>query len=112
VHLILVALNRAEQPEKVIQRLREFGVPDPLVVRARSAAAALSTEVPIFAGLRSLSLGADEDRLLLLSFKPFESSDEAKRLIERLQLEMDADLPPSGKIYALDVIAAATQLPK
>jgi hypothetical protein len=105
VHVILVLLNRAEQPEKVIQRLREFSVPDPVVVRARSAAAALSTEVPIFAGLRSLSLGADEDRLILISHKAFESIDEAKRLLARLQLEMDADMPPSGKVFAIEVLA-------
>ena len=39
-------------------------------MRARSAAAALSAEVPVFAGLRSLALGADEDRLVLVSLLP------------------------------------------
>jgi hypothetical protein len=105
VHLVIVFLNRPDQPEKAIQRLREFGVPDPLFIRARSTAAALSAEVPVFAGLRSLALGADEDRLLLISLKSFATTEEAERLVSRIQLEMDADLPPSGKIVALDVVS-------
>jgi hypothetical protein len=104
VYLVLLLLNRSEQPEKAVQRLREFGMPDPLVIRARSTAAALSTEVPVFAGLRSLALGADEDRLVLLTLHPFPSAEEAERTVARLQLEMDADLPPSGKVIALPVI--------
>ena len=63
-------------------------------------------EVPVFAGLRSLALGADEDRLLLLSLLPAPSAEEAERLIQRVQLEMDADEPPMGRLVALPVIAA------
>jgi hypothetical protein len=103
--LVLVFLNRPDQPEKVVERLRAFGVPDPLFIRARSAAAALSAEVPIFAGLRSLAIGADEDRLVLMTLMAFASKDEAERLVTRLQLEMDADSPPSGRVVALDVLS-------
>ncbi|MBI3183166.1 MAG: hypothetical protein HYZ28_13600 [Myxococcales bacterium] len=106
MHLVLVFLNRPDEPEKAIARLREFGVPDPLFVRARSTAAALSAEVPIFSGLRSLAHGADEDRLVLLSLKSFASPEEAERLVARLQLEMDADQPPAGRIVALPVLSA------
>ncbi|MHB8879080.1 MAG: hypothetical protein ACYC8T_35720 [Myxococcaceae bacterium] len=105
MHLVLVFLNRPDQPEKAVERLREFGVPDPLFVRARSTAAALSAEVPIFAGLRSLAIGADEDRLVLVTLKSFASDEEAERLVSRLQLEMDADSPPSGRIVALPVVS-------
>lgn len=108
MHLLLVFLNQADQPEKAIERLRQFGVPDPFFVRARSTAAALSSEMPVFAGLRSLALGADEDRLVLVSLKSFASADEAERLVTRLQLEMDADHPPSGRIVALPVVGSPT----
>jgi hypothetical protein len=77
-----------------------------LVVRARSAAATLSAEVPIFAGLRSLALGADEDRLVLVSLLPSQSAEEVERLVQRVQLEMDADDPPMGRLVALPVISA------
>nr|WP_233166652.1 hypothetical protein [Archangium sp. Cb G35] len=75
-------------------------------MRARSAAATLSAEVPIFAGLRSLALGADEDRLVLVSLLPSQSAEEVERLVQRVQLEMDADDPPMGRLVALPVIAA------
>jgi HAMP domain-containing protein len=108
VYLLIAFLDQVEQTERAIRRLREFGIPEPLVVRARSAAAALSAEVPVFAGLRSLALGADEDRLLLVSLLPPSPTEELERLVQRVQLEMDADDPPMGRLVALPVIAAPT----
>jgi hypothetical protein len=106
VFLLITLLDQVEQLERAIRRLRDFSIPEPLVLRARSAAAALSAEVPVFAGLRSLALGADEDRLLLVSVLPQSSSEEIERLVQRVQLEMDADDPPMGRLIALPVIAA------
>ncbi|WP_075005393.1 MULTISPECIES: hypothetical protein [Stigmatella] len=103
--LLITMLEQVEQLERAIRRLRDFGIPEPWVVRARSAAAALSAEVPVFAGLRSLALGADEDRLVLLSLLP-QSAEEIERLVNRVQLEMDADEPPMGRLIALPVISA------
>jgi hypothetical protein len=106
VFLLIALLDQAEQLERAIRRLRDFGIPEPLVLRARSAAAALSAEVPVFAGLRSLALGADEDRVVLLSVLPHSDAEEVDRLVQRVQLEMDADEPPMGRLLALPVIAA------
>ena len=75
-------------------------------MRARSAMATLSAEVPIFAGLRGLAVGADEDRLLLVSLLPDAPQAEVERLVQRIQLEMDADDPPMGRLVALPVIGA------
>lgn len=108
MYLLIAFLDQVEQTERAIRRLRDFGIPEPLVVRARSAAAALSAEVPVFAGLRSLALGADEDRLLLVSLLPPSPAEEVERLVQRVQLEMDADDPPMGRLVALPVIAAPT----
>lgn len=109
MYLLITFLDQVEQTERAIRRLRDFGIPEPLVVRARSAAAALSAEVPVFAGLRGLALGADEDRLLLVSLLPPTPADEVERLVQRVQLEMDADDPPMGRLVALPVIAAPLQ---
>ncbi len=68
--------------------------------------ATLSAEVPVFAGLRSLALGADEDRLILVSLMPDLPAEEVERLVQRVQLEMDADDPPMGRLVALPVIGA------
>jgi hypothetical protein len=107
MHLVLAFLERNDPPERAIARLREVGIPDPLVLRARSTVAALSAEVPVFASLRSLSLGADEDRLMLVSLWPTADAAQVQRLITRVQLEMSADDPPSGHIVAFPVIAPA-----
>lgn len=109
MYLFLIFLQQIDQPERAIQRLREFGIPEPWTLRARSVAAALSAEVPLFAGLRSLALGADEDRLVLVSLLPAFPAEEVQRLVERIQLEMDADDPPMGRIVALPVMAAPSQ---
>ena len=106
MYLLLTFLDHVDQPERAIRRLREFGIPEPLVIRARSAEATLSAEVPVFAGLRGLVLGADEDRLILLSVMPGVSAEEVERLVHRVQLEMDADDPPMGRLVALPVIGA------
>jgi hypothetical protein len=106
VFLFLAFLNRVEQPERAINRFREFKLADPFVVRARSAAAALSAEVPLFGGLRSLAVGADEDRLILCSLMAGIDAAEAARLVQRIQLEMDVDEPPMGTIVAMPVVAA------
>jgi hypothetical protein len=106
VHLVLAFLHRSDQPERAVARFREFGLPEPLLLRARSAAAALSTEVPVFAGLRNLALGVDEDRLLLVCHATFTSDEDVQRVITRIQLEMDADDPPMGTVVALPLIAA------
>ncbi|RKG98698.1 hypothetical protein D7V97_32645 [Corallococcus sp. CA053C] len=108
MYLVLTFLEQVETTERAIRRLREFGIPEPLVIRARSAAAALSAEVPVFAGLRSLALGADEDKIVLVSVLPGLPPEEMERLIQRVQLEMDADDPPMGRLVALPVMAAPT----
>ncbi|MCY1041589.1 hypothetical protein OV208_09710 [Corallococcus sp. bb12-1] len=108
MYLVITFLEQVETTERAIGRLREFGIPEPLVIRARSAAAALSAEVPVFAGLRSLALGADEDRIVLVSVLPPIPAEEMERLIQRVQLEMDADDPPMGRLVALPVLAAPT----
>ncbi len=108
MYLVITFLEQLEGTERAIRRLREFGIPEPLVVRARSAAAALSAEVPMFAGLRSLALGADEDRVILVSLLPALPAEELERLVQRVQLEMDADNPPMGRLVALPLISAPT----
>ncbi|GEL71717.1 MULTISPECIES: hypothetical protein [Myxococcus] len=108
MYLVITFLEQLEGTERAIRRLREFGIPEPLVVRARSAAAALSAEVPVFAGLRSLALGADDDRVILVSLLPGLPPEEMERLVQRVQLEMDADEPPMGRLVAMPVISAPT----
>lgn len=104
MHLVFVLLERNDAPERAIARLREVGIPDPLVLRARSTATTLAADIPIFAGLRSLALGADEDRLVLVSLWEQADTVEVQRLITRVQLELSADDPPSGRIVALPVL--------
>jgi hypothetical protein len=107
VYLFVALLHHIDAAEKAVERFRTFGLGEPLMVRARSAAAVLSAEVPIFGGLKSLALGADEDRLVALSFVAT-AQEEAERLLARVQLEMDADDPPMGRLFAVPVLAPPT----
>ena len=104
--MFVAFIDRAAQPERAIRRFQEFGLTDPWVIRARSVEAALSAEVPIFTGLRSLAAGADEDRLLLCALLPSVPAEEAQRLVTRLQLEMSADDPPMGRVIAFPVLSS------
>ena len=106
VHLFLAFLNHVDLAEKAVSRFREFGLGEPWIVRARSPDAILSAEVPVFAGLKGLALGADEDRLVALSLAKVDAA-EAQRLVTRVQLEMSADEPPMGSIVALSLLAPA-----
>ncbi len=106
MHLFLALIDHVDLAEKAVGRFRQFGLGEPVILRARSAAAVLSAEVPIFGGLKSLALGADEDRLFALSFVPITDPEEARRLVTRVQLEMDADDPPMGRLVALPVLSA------
>ena len=103
VHLFLAFLNHVDLAEKAISRFREFGLGEPWVIRARSPDAVLSAEVPVFGGLKGLTLGADEDRLVALSLANVDAQ-EAQRLVTRVQLEMSADEPPMGSIVALPLV--------
>lgn len=107
MYIVLTLLETNDTPATALARLKAVGIPDPMVIRSRSVSAALSSEVPIFAGLRTLAAGADEDRLLLVSFWPNSDAAEVKRLITRVQLEMSADVPPSGRIVALPAMVPA-----
>ncbi len=109
MYLFIALINRSDLADKAVARFRQFGLGEPWVVRARSASAVLSAEVPVFGGLRSLALGADEDRLLAVSLLPLADAAEAERLVTRLQLEMNADDPPMGQVVALPVIQASRE---
>ena len=105
MHLFVAFLNHVDLAEKAIARFREFGLGEPWIVRARSPDAILSTEVPVFGGLKGLALGADEDRLVAMSLAPVDAA-EAHRLVTRVQLEMSADDPPMGSIVAMPLLSA------
>lgn len=109
MHLFVALLNHVDAAEKAVQRFRQFGLGEPFVIRARSAAAVLSAEVPVFGGLKSLALGADEDRLVALSVLPISDVTEAQRLVTRVQLEMDADEPQMGRIIAVPVLGGGPE---
>lgn len=108
VHLFLALLNHVDLAEKAVHRFKEFGLGEPWLLRARSAAAVLSAEVPVFGGLKSLALGADEDRLVAVSFSRLSDRAEVERLLTRLQLEMNADEPPMGQIFALPLLGPSS----
>ena len=109
MYLFIALINRSDLAEKTVARFRHFGLGEPWVIRARSASAVLSAEVPVFGGLRSLALGADEDRLLAISLLASEDPSEVERLVTRVQLEMNADDPPMGQVVALPVIPASRE---
>ena len=104
MHLFVALLNHVDLGEKAVTRFREFGLGEPWILRARSAEAVLSVEVPVFGGLKGLALGADEDRLIALSVVKVDAA-EARRLVTRIQLEMAADDPPMGLLFAVPLLA-------
>jgi hypothetical protein len=106
--LLLVLAEATLTPEKLLERLRAVGAEDVWVVRARSAGAIGAAEVPVFAGLKALVAGADEDRLVALaSLGGDETSCRDK--LTKLQLELSADDPPSGRALLLGATRAEVE---
>jgi hypothetical protein len=77
-------LDRAGAPEVVAEHLRTSGVPDPWVLRARSLGA-LTADVPIFGGLRSLASGADDDRLIVIAVLDTDSGPDARARLAKVE---------------------------
>jgi hypothetical protein len=84
VFLAVGLLDRAGAPEVVAEHLRASGVPDPWVLRARSLGA-LTADVPIFGGLRSLASGADEDRLIVIAVLATDSGEDARAQLTKVE---------------------------
>ena len=105
MQLLLVLAEATLTPEKLVERLRGVGLENVWVARARSAEAIGAAEVPVFAGLKALVAGADEDRLVALALMP---GDEAscRSTLTKLQLELSADDPPSGRALLIGATAA------
>ena len=82
--LAIGLFERVGAPDVLVERLRAAGVPNPWVLHARSLDA-LTAEVPIFGGLRSLATGADADRLIVLSLVPAPDPEELQRVLGRAE---------------------------
>lgn len=103
MHLFIVFLAEADRAPMLAERLEGTGA-RPTFVRGRSAAAVLEADVPIFAGLRSLAQGADEDRLLAIWLSPVGPEEIAGEL-EKVRAALEEGDSPLGSVVALGALA-------
>jgi len=107
VHLLIALLEAADTSDRTLAHLSAAGVREPWILRARSAAAVLSADVPVFSGLRSLAFGTDEDRLVVLALIDLPTQEEVSALLLRVQAELDKERPSAGRAFALPLVSPA-----
>jgi hypothetical protein len=101
MHLILCFLDYPDKLPAVIELMRRHELGDPLILRAQSAAAALSINVPIFSGIRSVLGQVNEDRLILVSTMNRSDDESLLTRVEKIQKTLDAEPPPLGKFFVV-----------
>ena len=82
--LLVIILSDSRHVESVLEALLEVGVTGGTVLHAQGMGEFLSTEVPIFAGLRTLFPGGDSQHRLILSLTNEDKARETAKLVGRI----------------------------
>ena len=102
--LLICIVKEHHLVEEILTGFLEIGIRGATVVDARGMGQILSTEVPIFAGFRSLFPGGSAGTYLILSVVERELVEEAIRLAE--DVCGDFGRPGTGFLFTLPVLRA------
>jgi nitrogen regulatory protein PII len=79
--LLIVVVKGHRQVESVMEGFLELGVPGATVLDAKGMGQIVSTELPIFAGFRSLFPGSGEESYMILSVLVEEQLEEVVAML-------------------------------
>ena len=101
MQLLVAVINEEERVDEILAGFVELGITGATVVPSKGMGRVLSSDVPIFAGLRSLSDRSRPGNQMLFCVTDEAKVDEAIQLIQ----EVCGDLanPGSGIVFTLPV---------
>ena len=80
--LVIAVVKGHRRVERVMEGFLELGLPGATIVDAKGMGQIVSTELPVFAGFRSLFPGGGEESYVILSVLTVEQASEAFALLE------------------------------
>ncbi len=101
MQLLIAVINHEEKVDDVLAGFLELGITGATVVRSEGMGRVLSHDVPIFAGLRSLTARSRPSNLTLFSVITDDKLDAAIALIQDVCGSLDT--PGAGIVFALPV---------
>jgi nitrogen regulatory protein P-II 1 len=101
MQLLVAVINHVEQVDDILAGFVELGITGATIVNSEGMGHVLSQDVPIFAGLRSLTTRSRPSNQTLLSVIDDAKVDAAIALIEEVCGSLDA--PGAGIVFTVPV---------
>lgn len=101
MQLLIAVINHVEQVDDILAGFVELGITGATVVNSEGMGHVLSHDVPIFAGLRSLTARSRPSNQTVLSVVDDEKVDAAITLIQEVCGSLDS--PGAGIVFTLPV---------
>ncbi|HEX6536552.1 MAG TPA: P-II family nitrogen regulator [Gemmatimonadaceae bacterium] len=101
MQLLVAVINHVEQVDDILAGFVELGITGATIVNSEGMGHVLSHDVPIFAGLRSLTARSRPSNQTLLSVIDDEKVDAAITLIQEVCGSLDS--PGAGIVFTLPV---------
>jgi nitrogen regulatory protein PII len=97
--LLVVILNQVEKLEEVLEGFLEVGITGATIIDSVGMGQILSQEVPIFAGLRFMFVGAEPHNKTIFSVIRQEKESEAVDILKKILGDLQE--PGTGIIFSL-----------
>lgn len=101
MQLLVAVINQEERVDDILAGFIELGITGATVINSKGMGRVLSTDVPIFAGLRSLSARSRPGNQTLFCVTDDEKIEAAISLITEICGNLDA--PGTGIVFTLPV---------
>lgn len=101
MQLLVAVINEEERVDEILAGFVELGITGATIVPSKGMGRVLSSDVPIFAGLRSLSARSRPGNQMLFCIADDAKVEEAIELIQEVCGDLTA--PGSGILFTLPV---------
>src|SRR5215212_3123700 len=101
MQLLIAVINHEEQLDDVLAGFVELGITGATVIRSEGMGHVLSQDVPIFAGVRSLTTRSRPNNLTVLSAVDDGKVDAAIAMIQEVCGSLDA--PGAGIVFTIPI---------
>ena len=99
--LLVLILNKVEKLEEVLEGFLEVGITGATIIESVGMGQILSEEVPIFAGLRFMFVGAKPHNKMILSVIKEDKEKPAIRVLRKILGDMSK--PGTGIVFTIPI---------